>query len=390
DLVLIGISNPSDLSKNRLFTQEFFSLVKERLEPEGILAFWLPGSLAYLSKVLKNINASVINGAREVFTYLRIIPGDYNIFLASESKNIMDVTAALISRKISDMNLDTNLLVPDYLEYRLSSYWLDWFQAQLADSTKEVNKDLRPIAVFETLTLWNEKFSPGLAGLLDSLKGINLFWVVLFTLAVSLLPFSVFKRFSKEKILMTYSIATTGFFGMLASLILIFSFQVFYGYLYQWIALLISVFMAGAAWGSTVMVKKMRNNDFPSSLFMKCDLMILLFCTGMGLAVLKAPLVITDVLPMFVILFLLAGFLVGLEFPLASKIYLGKGQEVGSTLGILSSADLLGGWVAGMLGGIVLIPVLGVWNTCMALLILKSTSLLWLIVFRKSLTKVAV
>ncbi|KPK99163.1 MAG: hypothetical protein AMJ95_00965 [Omnitrophica WOR_2 bacterium SM23_72] len=390
DLILIGISNPSDLSKNRLFTQEFFFLVKERLEPEGILAFWLPGSLAYLSRELKNINASIINGAREVFTYLRIIPGDYNIFLASQSEDIMDITAALISRKISGMNLDTNLLVPDYLEYRLSSRWLNWFQAQLLDSTKEVNEDLRPIAVFETLTLWNEKFSPWLAGLLKYLKGINLFWMALFALAVSLLILPVFKRFPKEKILMTYSIATTGFFGMLATLILILSFQVFYGYLYQWIALLMSVFMAGAAWGSMVMVKKMRTNDCLSSLFMKCDFLILIFCAGMGLAILKAPLVLKDVSPMFVILFLLAGFLVGLEFPLASKIYLGKGQEVGSTLGMLSSADLLGGWLAGMLGGIVLIPVLGVWNTCLALLILKSTSLLWLTVFRKSLTKGAV
>ncbi|MFH0826508.1 MAG: hypothetical protein V1923_01270, partial [Candidatus Omnitrophota bacterium] len=328
--------------------------------------------------------------ARGVFTYLRVIPGDYNIFLASESRDIMDVSASLISRKISEMDLDTNLLVPDYLEYRLSSRRLDWFQDQLAGSTKEANRDLRPIAVFETLALWNEKFSPGLAGLLSSLKGINLFWISLFALAVSLLIFSIFKGFVKEKILMTYSIATTGFFGMLATLILIFSFQIFYGYLYQWIGLLMSLFMAGAAWGSMVMVKKMKKNDFALSLFMKCDLLIILFCAGMGLVVLKAPLVLTNVSPVFVILFLLAGFLVGLEFPLASKIYLGKGQEVGSVLGILYSADLLGGWVAGMLGGIVLIPVLGVWNTCMALLILKTSSFLWLTLFRKSLTKVAI
>jgi hypothetical protein len=34
DLVLVGISNPSTLQINRLFTKEFFSLVKERLEYE--------------------------------------------------------------------------------------------------------------------------------------------------------------------------------------------------------------------------------------------------------------------------------------------------------------------------------------------------------------------
>lgn len=389
DLVLIGLSNPSDLSKNRLFTQEFFSLVKKRLHPDGILAFWLPGSLTYLSKELKNINASIANGARGVFSYVRVIPGDYNIFLASESKDIMDVTAASISRKISGMDLDTSLLVPDYVEYRLSSRWLDWFQGQLVGSTKEVNRDLKPIAVFETLALWNERFSPGLAGLLNSLKGINLYWISLIVLAISLVFFSVLKRFPREKILMAYSIATTGFFGMLASLILIFSFQVFYGYLYQWIGLLMSVFMAGAAWGSMVMVKMMKKNDFALGLFMKCDFLILLFCAGMGLAILKAPLYLANVLPVFVILFLLAGFLLGLEFPLASKIYLGKRQEVGSVLGILYSADLLGGWLAGILGGIVLIPVLGVWNTCWVMFIFKLGSLSWLILSHKKMALIS-
>ncbi len=134
----------------------------------------------------------------------------------------------------------------------------------------------------------------------------------------------------------------------------------------------------------------MKKNDFGLRLFIQCDFLILLFCAGMGLVILKVPLYLVNVLPVFVILFLLAGFLLGLEFPLASKIYLGKRQEVGSALGILYSADLLGGWLAGILGGIVLIPVLGVWNTCMVLLILKASSFLWIALFRKSLTKIAI
>ncbi len=49
DVILIGFSNQSDLSCNRFFTQEFFALAKKRLNPGGLVALWMSGSLTYLS-----------------------------------------------------------------------------------------------------------------------------------------------------------------------------------------------------------------------------------------------------------------------------------------------------------------------------------------------------
>jgi spermidine synthase len=375
DLVLIGLSNQSDLSTNRLFTQEFFSLVKARLNPNGILAFWVPGSSTYLSEELKDINASILNAAKKNFNYLRIIPGDYNIYLASSAQDIMSVSASLISKRISEQNIQTSILVPRYIDYRLSKYWLDWFTGALAGSTREINQDLRPIAVFETLKLWNNKFSPNVTKILSLFKGLNLNRVSVFVILLSILVFFISKYQCKKNVVIAYSIATTGFFGMLSNLILIFSFQVFYGYLYQWIGLLISIFMTGIAGGSIFMVNKIPKLKKELRFFMGLELSIIVFSLIMASIVLLLTQHMQNVTLIFVALFLISGVLLGLEFPLASKIYLGSHEGVGETVGVLYGADLIGGWVAGICGGIVLLPVLGLFNTCIVALLFKLSSL---------------
>ncbi|MCX5702940.1 MAG: hypothetical protein NT066_00350, partial [Candidatus Omnitrophica bacterium] len=68
----------------------------------------------------------------------------------------------------------------------------------------------------------------------------------------------------------------------------------------------------------------------------------------------------------------------------ASKIYLGEKGQVGSVAGALYGADLAGGWFVGVLGGILLLPVFGLFNTCMVMVILKVSSLFLLCLLTKS------
>ena len=382
DVISIGISNPSDLSTNRLFTREFFALAKTRLKTGGILAFWLPGSLTYLSGELKNLNACISNSAKDVFLDVRVIPGDYNIYLASDSANVLTAPSRLISERITERNIKTELLLPSYLDFRLGASWLDWFKKSSVGSTQGVNRDLKPVAVFTMLKYWNEKFSPGAIPVLNFFERLKLYRILLFVILVTCLLFYRVKRHPGQHLALTYSIATTGFFGMLINLILIFSFQIFYGYLYQWIGILVSAFMAGIALGSSAMTMKMRTTENGLRLFMKLEAATILSSLLIGQVILRGAQNLLGMPSIFVILLLLTGFLLGAEFPLAGKIYLEKKQEVGSATGILYGADLLGGWFAGMLGGIVFLPVLGVWNTCLVIVIFKLSSLLLLIFTR--------
>ena len=83
-----------------------------------------------------------------------------------------------------------------------------------------------------------------------------------------------------------------------------------------------------------------------------------------------------------------SGLLTGMEFPLANRIYLKRvdhfnfgSSHVGKTVGLLYGLDLLGGWIGGLVGGFLFIPLLGMINGCLALAFLKISSLLLLLTF---------
>ncbi len=72
----------------------------------------------------------------------------------------------------------------------------------------------------------------------------------------------------------------------------------------------------------------------------------------------------------------LAGFLVGSQFPLANKIWLAVRKDSSGTAGILYASDLAGAFLGSIVVSVVLIPVLGIAQTCLLAAVLKLSSLL--------------
>lgn len=378
DCIMLGLSNQSNLSTNRLFTAEFFAMVKNKLNKGGLLALWLPGSLTYWSPELKNINSCVLKALTGTFDYVRIIPGEFNIYLASPARDILEVTPGLIYKRLSEFEIKSSLITVPYLEDRLSDYWLDWFNTSMRGGLAIKNEDLRPVAVFQNLLLWNRQFSAGVACVLKAFENLSLRAVAIFLSLVTFLIYLSVRGKQGKKPLIAYSIFTTGFFAMLISLILIFSYQVFYGYLYRQIGLLVSVFMFGTAAGSMIITSYAKKIKNALSFFLGMELSLIIFCPISALALTGSLWQSPYSQLVFIGLFFISGLLAGLEFPLAAKIYPGKNQPVGYTSGVLYGSDLLGGWAAGITGSVILIPVLGIFNACMVMLMLKLSSFLLL------------
>jgi spermidine synthase len=83
----------------------------------------------------------------------------------------------------------------------------------------------------------------------------------------------------------------------------------------------------------------------------------------------------------------LSGVLIGMEFPLATKIHLravSGGEDIGRTAGSLYGADLLGGYFGGLIGGVLLLPVLGLTESCFILAAVKGSSLLFFLLYVRS------
>ena len=78
----------------------------------------------------------------------------------------------------------------------------------------------------------------------------------------------------------------------------------------------------------------------------------------------------------FLFMSCLCGLLVGGQFPLANKIYRNEDTNVSRTAAYLYASDLVGGWLGGIAGAVVLLPVLGLTGTCLTVALLKLTSFL--------------
>ena len=72
----------------------------------------------------------------------------------------------------------------------------------------------------------------------------------------------------------------------------------------------------------------------------------------------------------------LAGFLVGSQFPLANRMWLKGRETLRGTAGVLYACDLVGAFLGSIVVSVILIPVLGILETCLLAATLKLGSLL--------------
>ena len=374
DLILMGLSIPSDLQVNRMFTEEFFLIAKKRLKGRGILALTLPGSLTYLSDELRDLNACILDTLGTVYPYVRVIPGDFNLFLASTSPHISTIESSTLSQRLKDRSIKTNLLNQGYMEYRLHKRWLDWFSGFMEGYEGKKNSDFLPTAVFHSLAHWNSLFS---SFSFRWFERVNLKFIIIFisvvTLSLGILSWRV-RRLSRLSI--PLAIMNTGFAGMLLDLVIIFAFQTLYGYVFYQVGILITVFMVGTAAGSLLVTSLLERIRKDTRLFIIIELGIILFACSLPLVflALHRGLEHPGMPVVFSILSLISGFLIGSQFPLAAKIHLRYSPKLGETAGLLYGSDLFGGWIGGLIGGIILLPVLGLIRTCVVIAMIKLCS----------------
>jgi spermidine synthase len=393
DIIFIGLPAPQSLQTNRLFSSEFFSIARGKMNPNGILVFTLPGSLTYLSPELRDLNRCIFDTLKNVYRHVRIIPGDVNLYLASDSDFLENISSNEISKRFEDRKIQTSLMTRNYIEYRLNERWLKWFQQSMGGKIIAINSDFHPLAVFLNLSYWNSLFSPYLTEIFKwyekSSLTLSITKIILITLILATL-FIKLPHLSRHSI--TYSIFTTGLIGMIFNLAIIFAFQTLYGYLYHQIGLLIAIFMFGIALGSLLITKRLDQIKKDSLLFLKIEVAIILFSILFPFVFLMPSHHLENKVIYFIlygailIMSFLSGMSIGLQFPLANKIYLsfqpGKGM-LGKTAGLLYAADLLGGFFGGLSGGILLLPILGLKETCLIMAMLKISSGLLFLLFLK-------
>jgi spermidine synthase len=395
DLVIVNLPYPLTLQLNRFYTVEFFRLVRDILPEEGVVALPSPGTLTYMSPGMRNLNATIYETLKQVFPHTHVIPGDVNLWLASPEAPLETTSLETLVRRWEERALPTSLMTDFHVRLKLDEQRMDWFWDSMQKGEEVgINEDLRPSGLLYGLFYWNELFSPGFSGYFEFLEQISL--PVLGAIVVMLTAvFMTVRRLSRRARVASVPIAivTTGFGGMAFDLLVIFAFQAFYGYVYQQIGLLVTAFMVGISLGGLVMTRRVERIEKGPVLSSVEGKSVLLRLEGaiaacwllfpVVLAILYAqagrPGVSAAIAPILLALNALAGFLVGMEFPLASKMHLmaSVGEAAGetATAGILYASDLLGAFLGSLLVSVMLLPALGVLETCLLVVILKLGSL---------------
>lgn len=364
DVVIVDLPDPSTSQLNRFYTAEFFAEVRRMLMPEGVLCFALGQYQNFVSPELARLLASAHRTLSRSFTNVLVLPGGRVFFLASDGPLHADIAARLEQRRIP-----TRFVTRHYLDATLTPDRLADL-ARAATQPAAVNRDLNPVLYLYHLRHWLSQFELQFGPLQGALLALLALYLVRLR-TVSLVVFA------------------GGFAASALEVVLLLGFQILHGSVYRQLGVIVTLFMAGLAAGAHVVNWQVKENGV--------GLAPIPAAPGHPMAPLKRPQARTG--PLACVAFAIAAFasllppglqllnhlggsvwaslflqaiigvltfllgaLVGLEFPLASRL---TAQGAAGTASRLYTADFLGACLGALLASTLFIPLLGVTATCL-------------------------
>jgi spermidine synthase len=277
--------------------------------------------------------------------------------------------AAKIQTRFSALSLPTAFLSSASLEYRLDPMRGQQFFQRMTGELSAVgsNRDAVPAGLDAALRYWQAIFAPGIARFYAWFMRFSwLLWVV------------AFLWFFSGKAGYTGTAFISGAAAMGLQMISMWGLQVARGSIYFWAGLLTAAFMAGAAAGSLIVCQRYLG-DCTKRRLAGMELLFFLW-TAAGFLLVKLA---GSAWPVFFAFSFGSGLLLGLEFPVLTLLKThSTGSNASAAAGMMYAADLLGGWLAALVVGALLLPLWGISRTLLFILLLKATSLRWALTAR--------
>lgn len=371
DVVLVNLPGPGTALINRFYSREFFRDVRRRLAPGGLLAVRLAFSPDYLSGELNNLGASIDRTLREVFSSVAILPEYEILYLASDA--VSPLVAAELAARYEARGLANDFVIPPYIAYRMGTDRIGQVRAAFdANSTAQINRDGRPIACHYHFVHWLSTFHPRAAAFVGRAGEIRWpGWAAVAGILVLLAARTARKRDAHR--IGAWAMGVGSFTLMGCELVLLLAFQIFCGYLYYKIALILAALMLGMAAGTAWSVQTLGRAG-PRTLAVlhaaaaACAAGIALFT---WLLASQSPGSSPWLEGAFLLWAAAIGGFVGVEFLVANRIYL-AGEEDPRRAGVIYGVDLVGSCLAALAIGLWALPVLGMAATLLLLAALNA------------------
>ncbi len=341
DAIIVSLPEPSTFQVNRFYTDVFFEMASKHLVADGVLSFSMQGFDSYLAEPQRQKLSSLYNTARTYFKHVLLLPGRKIYFLCGNSGMITDIPTVLEQKGISTAYLS------GYFYGNLSSERIHRLNTLLDPATPR-NVDHSPYLMRLMFSQWFSKYQTSPTGF---------FLVIAIFSAIYLL------RVSREE----FVLFSTGAMTMGSEILVIFAFQIYFGYIYLQIGIIVTLFLAGllpGAWLGNRLCHRGRQILVMTDVFLIASLTLFIlvitrFAEGLPFA-----------------FYLGFGFVVsmacGFQFPVAMTLR--GGDNVAATRSF--SADLMGAAWGTLLTSVILIPYGGIRWTAGGLIGLKLVSLI--------------
>ncbi len=333
DAVILNIPDPSTAHINRYYTEEFFREVEDRLNANGVFILSLSSSGNYMSEEALLVHESVFKTLQHVYNDVLIIPGSETYYLVSDKSMHLSGLS-----NIEYLNIETQYVNEFYLDTNLLKMKAQMILESFRGESEYINKDYKPVTYFLKINHWLKYFN------IDNrilIWGMVIFFLIVI-MFLSVVNFGVF---------------TGGYTAASAEFLLIISFQIIYGYVFQLIGLIVTVFMAGLAVGSLLLVRKLKR--FSLRGFAIVQGLLALYAILLPLIMLVLKDMAVSKTPVYIIFFtftLIGGIVIGLQYAYATRI---QSLEMKKVAAKTYSADLFGSSAGALLTSVALLPLLG-------------------------------
>jgi spermidine synthase len=380
DVILLNLPEPFTAQLNRFYTEEFFRLAARKLADGGIFSFSASTAETALGPTQAGYLKLLHRTAADVFREIVVFPTHTARFFCANGEGALTTDPQVLVQRLRQRNLRPLYVQDHYMVWDLSPERQESFMAMVEGADEQgVNSDLNPRAYFSNLRLWGFQYSPGTPRMLGTLRPGNV-WIALG--ALCLVGVAAGLRIGTLRARVLISVAVFGFTGISLEILLVFSFQVLFGYVYAKLGLLFTLYMTGLALGSLVMCRYPREDASVLKTLLLVQAALGLFCLTLIFVVTylhgrpEASLHRLLHRETLSVMSLAAGFLGGAHFPLANRLLLAEREQVGRTAGALYAFDLFGSTLGSLLVGFLLIPVVGALQSLAALALFNLTAVL--------------
>lgn len=340
DIVIFATPPPTSLQINRFYTNEFLQILKSKLTSNAVIIYGLPPAGNYINPIKASIEASVYQTLKNNFKCVEVIPGEKDYLLASDSA---------LNIKISDLASNSAVKNQYVNPYYIDDYSIQQRSEQIKQIVGNVNLlnfDHKPTPVFyETLQYISQFKESG-------------WYTLLLPVILLLIPLFFVNSISK-------GIYIAGFSAASIEILLIFSFQILFGYVYSGIGLIIALFMGGLAIGSLLSYKiTIVRRHIVLSQAALCVYSLMLPIIWLFLKDISDRIAMV----IFCLLTIIPSVIVGFQYVAGT---LTQSKNVVSSAAKLYSIDLIGSALGIALTTLIMVPLLGLFWCCVILAILN-------------------